>query len=71
VKKMVDILEMARKTKKAGVNKDTIRIAFDLTHSEHQKVVEFCNRHNLSIGKLAKVLLLQFLEQQMEKPMRK
>jgi hypothetical protein len=64
---MVDVLELAKKAKKASGVRDKVRIAFDLDYSEHQKVTEFCNKHNLAIGKLAKVLLMQFIEQQ-EKP---
>jgi|YNPMSStandDraft_1061717.scaffolds.fasta_scaffold170019_1 hypothetical protein len=65
----MDILELAKKAKKASSDKDKVRVAFDLDSVEHQRVTEFCNRNNLAIGKLAKILLIRFIEQQeKEKP---
>jgi hypothetical protein len=62
---MVDILQAAKKTRKAGTGKkDVIRIAFDLTLDEHKTVAEYCYQYDLAISKLAKVLLLDFVRKQ-------
>jgi hypothetical protein len=67
---MTDVLERAKKTRIPAI-KDKVRVAFDLTREEHRIVYIFCSHHDLSIGKLAKVLLLDFVNKQMhetEKP---
>jgi len=71
---MVDVLKEAKKTKKTVSSNGKVRVAFDLTDTEHAKVVQFCVSNDLSIGKLARVLLLDFIEKQqqnMEKKERK
>jgi len=63
----MDILELAKKAKKAGTGKkNVIRVAFDLTPDEHKTIVEYCNQHDLAISKLAKILLMEFVRKQKE-----
>jgi len=63
---MVDVLKEAKKTKKTVSSNGKVRVAFDLTDTEHAKVVQFCVSNDLSIGKLARVLLLDFIEKQQQ-----
>jgi len=63
---MVDVLKEAKKTKKTVSSNGKVRVAFDLTDTEHAKVVQFCVSNDLSIGKLARVLLLDFIERQQQ-----
>jgi len=59
---MDDVLRMAARKRREG-SRDTIRIAIDFSRNEYEKVKEFCNRHDVSAAKLAKVLLTRFVEE--------
>jgi len=58
---MDDIIKLAARRNRSG-NKDSIRIAIDFCRNEYETVKDFCDRHNVSASKLAKLLLLRYIE---------
>jgi len=58
---MDDVLRMAARKRREG-SKDTIRIAIDFRKDEYEKVKEFTTKHDVSAAKLAKILLLRYIE---------
>jgi hypothetical protein len=60
----MNVLELAKKTRRTGRRKDGVRVAFDLSLDEHKLIAEYCYQYDLAISKLAKVLLLDFVRKQ-------
>jgi len=59
---MDDVLRLAERKRRTSDDKDKVRIAVDFAKSEYEMVRDFCDRHNVSASKLAKVLLLRYIE---------
>ena len=63
---MDDVLRMAARKRREG-SRDTIRIAIDFSRNEYEKVKEFTTKHDVSAAKLAKILLMRFIESKEKK----